>query len=111
MKQSKADSSEKNNAITLSVVKHIATLAQLPLSKEKLEQLAPQLTTVINYMSKIQSLNTENIPETSQVTGLENVLREDVIEPKRTLSQQEVLSSAPKTYKGYVVVKAIFEDE
>jgi len=51
---------------------------------------------------------TAQVEETSQVTGMENVFREDEIKP--SLSQDEVLANAPRKYKGYFVVEAIFEE-
>jgi aspartyl-tRNA(Asn)/glutamyl-tRNA(Gln) amidotransferase subunit C len=95
--------------ITLEEVKHLAKLANLHLSDSKLQELLPQFASILEFVSKVQSLNTENIHETSQVTGLENVFREDVVDDSRMLSQKEALSNAKKTYNGFFSVDAIFE--
>ena len=100
----------KKNILTPDLIKHIALLANLKISQDKLAKLLPQLTSVLDYMSKIQNLNTDNTSSTSQVTGLENVFREDEIEKDRILSQKDVLVNAKKTYQGYFVVKAIFAE-
>ena len=99
----------KMTRLTSAIVKHIAKLANLDLSEEKLKEILPQLTSVIDFVSKVQSLNTNKVTETSQVTGLENVFREDIVDKSRMLSQEEALSNAKKTYKGYFEVDAIFE--
>lgn len=96
--------------LTASDIKHIAKLANLTLTDAQIEKLATQLTSVIDFMSKIQSLDTKNIVETSQVTGLENVFREDIVDEKRMLTQKEALSNAKSVHHGYFVVKAVFED-
>ena len=95
--------------ITEELVRHLAKLANLNLSQNQLLKLLPQFRSVIDLVSKVQSLNTDNIPETSQVTGLENVFREDMVDEKRMLSQKEVLANAKKTHKGFIEVMAIFE--
>lgn len=92
------------------IVKHIAKLANLKLTDEQIEKLTPQFTSVLDLVSKIQELNTEGVEETSQVTGLENVFREDVVDEKRMLTQESALSNAKKRHKGYFVVDAIFEE-
>ncbi|OGF99011.1 hypothetical protein A3D78_00360 [Candidatus Gottesmanbacteria bacterium RIFCSPHIGHO2_02_FULL_39_14] len=101
---------KNQKAITKDQVKHLAKLANLKLTDKELEKLLPQFTSVVDFVSKVQSLNTKNIPETSQVTGLENIFREDLIDKNRMFTQDEALSNAKKTYKGYFEVDAIFEE-
>jgi len=95
---------------TIDDVKHIAQLANLVLSDEQLQKIAEQLSSVIGYMSKIQALDTKGVVETSQVTGLENVFREDVVDEKRMLSQESALSNAKNTHSGYFMVDAVLEE-
>ncbi len=92
-------------------VRHVAHLAHLPVSEESIAKLQKELEATFEYINKIKSLNTKGVDETSQVTGLENVFREDIVDNKRTLPQKEVLSTAPSIYKGYFKVKAIFHEE
>ena len=91
-------------------VKHIAQLANLVFSDEQLQKIAEQLSSVIGYMSKIQALDTKGVVETSQVTGLENVFREDIVDEKRMLSQESALSNSKNTHNGYFVVDAVLEE-
>lgn len=100
----------KNITISQEEIKHLARLANLPLTDKQLEQLPKELSAVIEYISKIKRLNTSNMIETSQVTHLENVFREDEIEKDRMLTQEEALSNAPEEYQGYFKVKAIFAE-
>ncbi|OIO14677.1 Asp-tRNA(Asn)/Glu-tRNA(Gln) amidotransferase GatCAB subunit C [Candidatus Gottesmanbacteria bacterium CG11_big_fil_rev_8_21_14_0_20_37_11] len=100
----------RNNTISIEEVKHLAKLANLTLTDKQLEKIPKELSSVINYMSKIKTLNTSHIVETSQVTCLENVFREDEIEEERMFTQEEVLSNAKDTHNGYFKVKAIFDE-
>lgn len=90
-------------------VLHVAKLANLKLTEKQIEKFTPQLSSVINYVSKIQELDTKKIKETSQVTQLKNVFREDRIETERILSQDDALGNAKRAYNGYFVVDAVFD--
>ena len=95
--------------LTEEEVRRIANLAKLPLTDEEVKKFREQLSSVLSHMAKIQSLDTSKVTETSQVTGLENVFREDVVDKDRLLSQKDALANAKNTHKGYFVVPAIFE--
>lgn len=92
-----------------SIVQKVATLANLTLTQGQQKLFAQQLSNVIGYVSKVQSIDTKGIVETSQVTGLENIFRDDVVDEKRILTQKEALSNAKQIHNGFFVVPAIFE--
>lgn len=87
---------------------HVAKLANLKLTPAQLKKFQTQLPSILEYVSKVQRLNTAKIPETSQVTDLSNVVREDKVDSSRMLSQKEALSNARASYNDYFVVKSIF---
>ena len=86
-------------------VGHIAKLANLSLKPEEKEKFEKQLSETLEYINKLNSVDTANVEPTSQVTGLENVVRED--EAKPSLSQEQTLSNAKSTHNGLFKVKAI----
>ncbi|HUW24731.1 MAG TPA: Asp-tRNA(Asn)/Glu-tRNA(Gln) amidotransferase subunit GatC [Patescibacteria group bacterium] len=86
-------------------VRHIAKLAQLPLSDEEVRTFAEQLSETLDYIERLKELKTEAVQPTYQTTGLKNVFREDEIGP--CLSQEEALQNSEETYKGYFKVKAV----
>lgn len=89
-------------------VNHIAKLANLPLSKEEQKKFESQLSSVLEYVNKLKEIDTKNVELTSQVTGLENITRED--EAKPSLSQEEALSNTKSNHNGFFKVKAILEE-
>lgn len=93
--------------LTTTQVKHIAHLARLKLSSKEVEKFRRQLSEVLDYMKILKEVPTQKVMPTAQVTGLENIFRED--KPQSSLSAKEVLSSAPSKYKGFFKTKAIFE--
>ena len=67
--------------LTPTEVQKIASLSKLSLTEEEIEMFSAQLSDVLTYFQKLNELNTEGVEETSQVTGLVNVYREDVFTP------------------------------
>jgi aspartyl-tRNA(Asn)/glutamyl-tRNA(Gln) amidotransferase subunit C len=88
-------------------VLHIAKLANLPLKNEEIEKYEKQLSSILEYIKKLQKVNTENVAETSHVTNLENVARDDSTSP--SLSQDEAVSSTKNKHSGSFKVKVIVE--
>ena len=95
------------SSVTEKDIKHIAELAKLKLTQEDLNNFQKQLSDIIAFVDQLSTMDTKKIVPTSQVTGLENIFREDVVKP--SLSQNEVLANTKRKYKGYFLVDAIFE--
>lgn len=92
-------------------VRHVADLAQLKLKRGEVEKFSKQLSDVFEYVNQIAEVETDTVAETSQVTGASIHFREDKINRKNMLSQEEALSGAKQTHNGYFVIKAIFSEE
>ncbi len=80
----------------------LATLAKLPDSSVDIDS-------ILELVSKLKSIPTDNVEPTSQVTGQTNVFRDDEIDKSRMFTQEEALYNAKKTKIGYFVVPNIFE--
>lgn len=89
-------------------LKHVAKLANLTLTKKEKEKFEKHLIDTISYVDKLEEINTKGVNPTSQVTGLENITRED--KPVPSLTQEEVLSNARLKHNGFFKVKAILEE-
>lgn len=90
-------------------VKHVAKLANLPLTANEEEKYAEQLSKVLEYVEQLNQVDTANIEPTFNVTGLNNVMRED--ETIVSLSQDEALANASKKKDGLFETKGVFEEE
>lgn len=90
-------------------ISHVAKLANLTLTEEEKVRFETQLSSVLDYIARLNEVDTNDVEETSQVTGLENVLREDNEAP--SLPQETALSQAKNTHNGLFAVKGIFENE
>jgi aspartyl-tRNA(Asn)/glutamyl-tRNA(Gln) amidotransferase subunit C len=89
-------------------VPHIAKLANLPLSDEEITKFDKQLEETLAYVENLKEINTDKVIATSQVTGLENVTREDIAHP--SLTQKQALSNAKKVHNGSFIVDAILDN-
>ena len=90
-------------------VEHIAQLARLKLSPEELEKYRQELSSILDYVDKLQAVDTTDVEETSQVTGLVNVSRQDKVEDFEV--SQDIISQAPEAENDYLVIPKIFENK
>jgi aspartyl-tRNA(Asn)/glutamyl-tRNA(Gln) amidotransferase subunit C len=90
-------------------VKHVAKLANLNLSVKETEKFEKQLEETATYVEELNQIDVSGIEPTSQVTGLENVSREDKV--LSSLSQEDALKNAKSTYNGFFRVKGILQNE
>lgn len=94
--------------LSIEQVKHVASLAHLGLTKDEINKFQKQLSSILSFVDQLSEVETKEVIPTSQVTGLENVFREDKIMP--SLSQEDVLFNAPDKYNGYFKVRPVFEE-
>ncbi len=88
--------------ITKKDLEHIAWLSRLELGEEDKEKYTPKLNSVLGYFEEIDKVDTEGVEPTYHVLQLSNVFREDEAgAPVSSISQDEVLSNAPKKQDGF----------
>ena len=80
-------------------VLHVARLARLELSDDEVERFAGELSKVLDHIEKIGELgDLADVPPTSHVVDVENVLRAD--EPRPSLPPGVALAAAPDPAQG-----------
>ena len=72
-------------------VRHVAKLARIDLTDEEVKKFAGQLSKVFGYMEILNEVDTKDVIETSQVTGLKNVMEKDEIRSAQS-SREELLN-------------------
>jgi len=93
--------------LTLEDVEHVALLARLELSDEEKQLFATQLTKILEYVAKLDELNTDEVEPVFHVVPLSNVFREDEVRP--SLPLEKVLQNAPKASHDCFSVPKIIE--
>lgn len=89
-------------------VAKIARLARLKLTPEETKRFQEQLSEVLVYMEQLNEVNTVGVEPTAQVTGLQNVLADDMA--KDSGIQDELLALSPETEKTSIKVPPVFGD-
>ena len=82
----------------------LARLARLTLQDDEIEQYQAELGTIIDYFELLDNADVEGLVPTSQVTGLTNVYRNDVVE-EQPATPDELLAIVPLTQDRYIKVK------
>jgi aspartyl-tRNA(Asn)/glutamyl-tRNA(Gln) amidotransferase subunit C len=87
--------SEKEVKVDETLVKEIASLARLDLSKEETEMFVSQFKDILDYVSILNEVNTENVPPAYLSSAIQSVTREDQIEA--SVPTSEFLANAPES--------------
>lgn len=91
--------------ISTSDIQHLASLSSLALADDEVDELRQDLENIIGYIEQLGELDTAGVEPTYQVTGLENVWREDEVKPG--ISRDELLELAPEKQNNQVKVPQV----
>ncbi len=80
-------------AVSKADVDYIATLARLSFNDAEKEAMTHDLNEILNYVEKLNELDTENVEPLANMGDRTNVLRED--KPVPSISNQDALKNAP----------------
>jgi aspartyl-tRNA(Asn)/glutamyl-tRNA(Gln) amidotransferase subunit C len=81
-------------AVTRKDVEHIAELARLKFAEAEIDSYTEQLNEILNYIEKLNELDTENVEPLSHPVEGFNVFREDEVKP--SVSTGEALKNGPE---------------
>ena len=87
------------------LVREIAALARLDLSKEEIEMFVSQFKDILDYVSILNEVDTENVQPAYLSSANRSVAREDAIE--ESVPTNEFLSNAPQARGDYVVIPRV----
>jgi len=88
-------------------VEKVATLARLELAEDEKEAMIQDMNKILDFMAKLNELDTAGIEPLIYMTNEVNVLREDIV--KQTVSTEEALQNAPKHTDDYFLVAKVIE--
>ena len=95
------------NIITDETIEYVGILAKLELSGEEKEQAKSDMGRMLDYIDKLNELDTSDVEPMSHVFPVENVFREDVVTNSDT--REQLLSNAPEQKDGMFMVPRTFE--
>jgi len=100
---------QKAEKLSVEQVKHIAKLARIELTNQEKEKFSKELSSILDYVGQLKKVNTKNIEVIKQITGLENMEREDESGVKNQELRKKILEQAPRRKGDYFQVPRILE--
>lgn len=94
-------------AVTVEQVRYIASLARLRFTEEEEARLAKEMSEVLDYVAKLEELDTDGVPTMSHVLDMRNVFRED--KEIARIAREEALKGAPEADAAYFRVPKVIE--
>ena len=94
--------------ITKEDVKYVSTLSRIKMNDKELEAFTRELDKILEYMNKLNELNTDNVKPTAHILDIKNVKREDKLTDK-SLTNDEALQMAPEKERGFFKVPKVIE--
>ncbi len=79
--------------ITQELVDHVARLARLDLTGEEAVRMQVQLGDILGYIGLLDELDLSDVPPTSHVVEMVNIMRDDEVKP--SLPLEKGLANAP----------------
>ena len=94
-------------SIDKNTVKHISKLARISLDEKKIDGLSRDLTSIMEFIEKLNELNTEKIvPLTSIINAS---LKSRVDEVKDGKIRDQILKNSPEKNEEFFVVPKVFD--
>lgn len=94
-------------AVSLDDVRKVSYLARLELSEEEETRAVEDLSQMLDYVTSLNELDTNDVLPTAHVLPICNVFREDLVRP--SLPQAEALANAPSSGHGHFRVPKVIE--
>ena len=92
----------------ISDIAQLAHLARIRLSKEDEENIAKSFPAILEYVSKLQEVETSHVEARPYLTDIVNQWRDDEVEEKAE-AREAARAGFPTTTNGALEVPAVFE--
>lgn len=89
-------------------VRKVAKLSRLELTEAEVQEFTGQLSAILDYVEKLNELDTAGVEPLAHCLPVSNVLREDC--PKESLGTEMVLANAPQRDDEFFKVPKILDD-
>lgn len=88
-------------------VEKVAHLARLELAADETEKMIADMSKILDFMAKLNEIDTTGVEPLVYMTDEINVLREDVV--KQEITHEEALQNAPKHDERYFLVAKVID--
>jgi aspartyl-tRNA(Asn)/glutamyl-tRNA(Gln) amidotransferase subunit C len=92
--------------VSRDTVLRLAALSSLQLADDEIDGLTADLGRILAYVEQLDELDTNNVEPAYQVTGLQNVYRQDVVDGG-DVTREELLALAPSVLNSQIKVPKV----
>ena len=91
----------------LKTIKHIAKLSRISLEDEKAQKLATDLSSIFEFIEKLNELNTENVEPLTSIAETKLKFRKDEIKSENI--REKIIKNSPSDNEDFFVVPKVVE--
>lgn len=91
---------------------HIAQLARIKLIKKEEEKFKKELSSILDYVNKLNELDTDKVESLYQTTGIVNALREDKHRGDFVMDEnlnEKLIGQAPHKENRFIKVRSVLK--
>lgn len=85
----------------------LAQLSNISIDEDQVHKFRDELQSIVEYVEQLSLVDVEGLEPTDQVTGLVNVMRDDIVQG--SVAQEELLKNAPDREGNLIKVKRVLE--
>jgi aspartyl-tRNA(Asn)/glutamyl-tRNA(Gln) amidotransferase subunit C len=94
--------------IDIEQVRQVAKLSRLDLGEDEIAQFSGQLSAILEYIEKLNQLDTSKVEPLAHCLPINNCLREDIV--KQSLGNEKTLANAPQSDGQFFIVPKILDE-
>ena len=98
--------------LTEKEIEHIAQFARIKLTEKEERKFKKELSSILDYIKKLNELDTESIEPLYQTTGIINALREDKHRKDFEINEdldEKLIGQAPHKKNRFIKVKSVLK--
>lgn len=89
------------------LIDHLANLSRLSFDSQSKKKMKSDLVKMLNFVRKLETVDTEKIEPLVYLSDERNVLRNDIV--KSQIKQEEALSNAPEKDSDYFRIPKVIK--
>lgn len=97
-----------DKTIDLDLVRHVAKLGRIELTEPQVQTFGRQLASILDYLEKLNELDTTNVEPMVHAVEIHNVLADD--RPHQSLTPDQALANAPQREGDFFKVPKVIGD-
>ena len=98
--------------LTNKEIQHITELARIKLTEKEKDKFKKELSSILDFVKKLNELDTENVEPLYQVTGIVNTLRPDEYRKDFEMNEdlnEKLIGQAPHKENRFIKVRSVLK--